>query len=126
MTGETFAAMLRRLREGRFLSQNALARAAGIDPAYVNRLEAGRQPLGNHRPSIPGRTVVLALAEVLDVSQAEADRLLFAAGLAPQVDWQTRALVAEGRLKTIKAAFATIRDALAEEAEPTMLRRRTG
>ena len=126
MTGETFAAMLKRLRTSQaghtqgngvvttqpVLSQTALAHKAGIDPAYVNRLEHGGQT--------PSRTVVLALAEVLDISQAQTDRLLFAAGLAPQEDWQTRAVKAEVRL-------ATIREALAEDDEqPTFIRRQVG
>jgi hypothetical protein len=45
------------------------------------------------------------MAEVLDISQAEADRLLFAAGLAPQADWQTRAQAAEAKLDIIRQAF---------------------
>lgn len=119
MSDETFGAMLRRHREWAFLSQNALARAAGIDPAYVNRIESEKPTNPRGKAATPTRTVVLALAEVLDVSQLEADRMLFAAGLAPQVDWQTRAIAAEVKL-------AAIREALAEDDEPTVLRRRTG
>ena len=38
---EEFAALLRRWRERAGLSQNALARRMGLNPAYVNRLEHG-------------------------------------------------------------------------------------
>lgn len=121
MTGETLGAMLKRLREAAGLSQNQLARQAGCDPAYVNRLEGGKfYPRKDGQPNTFSRAVVLALAEVLDVSQSQADRLLFAAGLAPQEDWQTRAVKAEVRL-------AVIRDALAEDDErPTFIRRQVG
>jgi transcriptional regulator with XRE-family HTH domain len=125
VSGETFAAMLTRLRSSqpghsqgnRFasthhvLSRSALARMAGIDPAYICRLERGSKP--------PSRTVVLALAEVLDISQNETDRFLFAAGLAPQADWQTRAEAAEAKLDIIRQAFDL-------PSEVLTFRRRTG
>lgn len=38
-----FGKLLRELREQAGLSQNALARAAGIDPTHLNRIEAGKQ-----------------------------------------------------------------------------------
>jgi transcriptional regulator with XRE-family HTH domain len=118
VTGETFAAMLTRLRSSQpgysqgnrfasaqqILSQSALARMAGIDPAYVHRLERGGKS--------PSRTVVLALAEVLDISQSETDRFLVAAGLAPQGDWQTRAEAAEAKLDMIQQIFDVPTDLL--------------
>lgn len=122
MTGETFAAMLRRLRLAAGLSQNQLARQAGCDPAYINQMETGsgyRRKDG--QPNMVSRALVLSIAEVLDISQGQADRLLFAAGLAPQADWQTRAVKAEVRL-------AAIREALAEDddEQPTFIRRQVG
>lgn len=105
MTAETFGAMLRRHRIKAALSQNELARQAGCDPAYVNRLERGLTQNKSGRLHLPNRTIVLAFAEVLDVSQAEADRLLYAAGLAPQADWQTRAEAAEAKLDIIRQTF---------------------
>lgn len=105
MSGETFGQMLRRHRIAAALSQNALAHAAGIDPAYVNRLERGLSTRRDGRAHLPHRSHVLALAEVMDVSQAEADRLLYAAGLAPQADYQTRAEVAEAKLHLIRQTF---------------------
>lgn len=127
MTGESFGAMLRRLRIGAALSQNALARGAGCDAAYVNRLERpgqrmrGGQSIFTHAPR---RTFVCAFAQVLGLGPAETDRLLYAAGLAPATDWQTLAEHAEDRL-------AAIREALAEDDDPVLsrlriIRRRTG
>lgn len=63
-----------RARSG--LSQNGLARLAGCDPAYVNRLEKGSQ-------KAPARDVVLKLADALELDQIETDELLIAAGLCP-------------------------------------------
>jgi transcriptional regulator with XRE-family HTH domain len=75
-----FGRLVRAYRFKRGLSQNGLARLAGIDPAYVNRME--RDPLG-----APSRTVVLSLADALEMDDGETDHLLYAAGLAPKTDW---------------------------------------
>lgn len=112
---EPFGVLLRRLRVERGLSQNELARRAGVDPAYVNRLERA-----GPGPNI-GRQIVLSLAEALEMSYAERDRLLFVAGLAPETDWQTRAEDAEAALHIISDAVGV----LASAVEPTLLRRRT-
>jgi transcriptional regulator with XRE-family HTH domain len=61
------------------MSQCELADRAGVDPAYVNRLERGLQ-----RP--PTRGVVEQLARALDLDERATDRLLVAAGYWP---WQT-------------------------------------
>lgn len=114
MTGETFGQMLRAYRIRAALSQNALARMAGIDPAYVNRIEKGVFE-GHVR-----RGVVLSLANVLELSDGMADRLLYAAGLAPQGDYQTRAEAAEAKLDIIRQAFDLPSDVL------TFPRRLTG
>ena len=90
MASESFGAMLRRLREATpgysngngatpphpWLSQNGLARRSGIDPAYVNHLEAGLKPP-------PARLVVEALARTLRLDDADACRLLVSAGYWP-------------------------------------------
>ena len=70
-TGNRFAPM------GRALSQNALARATGVNAAYVNRLESGKQP------APPSRGVVEQLAAALELGGPERDRLLVAAGHWP-------------------------------------------
>lgn len=74
-----FGAMLRRWRIRKRLAQNALARGAGIDPAYVNILE--RQP---DRPP-PSRRVTLALAAALRCDAVDTDLLLIAAGHCPEL-----------------------------------------
>jgi transcriptional regulator with XRE-family HTH domain len=119
MTAETFGAMLRRHRIAAAMSQNELAHQAGCNSAYVNRLERDTVTRKDGRVGLPDRTYILAFAEVLDVSQAEADRLLYAAGLAPQADWQTRAEAAEAKLDMIRQTFDL-------PAELLTFRRRTG
>jgi len=75
-----FGALLRSLRVRSGLSQNQLARRAGVDPAYVNRLERA-SPTSS---SLPSRKVVLALADTLDAGPVDVERLLVAAGLCPE------------------------------------------
>ena len=75
-----FGALLRSLRVRMGFSQNHLARMAGVDPAYVNRLE--RAPAGS--TSLPSRKVVMALAESLEAGPVDVERLLVAAGLCPE------------------------------------------
>jgi transcriptional regulator with XRE-family HTH domain len=76
----TFGERLRAFRGRAGLSQNRLAREAGIDPAYVNRLE--RASLGDSRA--PTRRVVLSLASALTLGPVDRERLLVAAGLCPE------------------------------------------
>lgn len=116
MSGETFGQMLRRLRIERGLSQNELARRAGCDAAYVNRFE--RVGPG----AMVGRAIVLSVADALEMSYAERDRLLFVAGLAPCEDWQTRAEDAEVKLDVIREAIGV----LTTTVEPIDFVRRTG
>jgi transcriptional regulator with XRE-family HTH domain len=126
VTGETFGQLLRRLRIERGFSQNALARMSGVDPAYVNRMERDDGSMSPRKP------IMLALAEALDLSYAERDRLLWAAGLAPEVDWQRRCEDVEAALESVKAAVAvleTVRAAVVDLEtieEPPFIRRRTG
>ena len=75
-----FGTLLRSLRVRMGLSQNHLARMAGVDPAYVNRLE--RAPASS--TSLPSRKVVLALADSLEAGPVDLERLLVAAGLCPE------------------------------------------
>ena len=98
MSSETFGQMLRRFREAKtivvlrhnatwnhdvtrpvMMSQNELASRAGIDPAYVNKLEAGKMPA-------PRRAIVLKLVDALELSVSDRDRLLIAAGYWPWDD----------------------------------------
>lgn len=98
-----FGKTLRRYRVAIGLSQNALARTAGIDPAYVNRFETGK-------PGSPSRNVVLNLAEALGLDLYQTDRLLYDAGLAPQNDWQAIAIDQAKRLAAIEKQFIGIAD----------------
>ena len=75
-----FGALLRSLRVRIGLSQNQLARRAGVDPAYVNRLERAAATSS----SLPSRKVVLALAEAVEAGPVDVERLLVAAGLCPE------------------------------------------
>jgi transcriptional regulator with XRE-family HTH domain len=71
-----FAALLRSLRERAGLSCNELARAVGVDPSYISRLERSeREP--------PRRRVVDGLAAALQLDLDDQDRLLVSAGYAP-------------------------------------------
>ena len=58
-----FAANLRRIREQRGLSQEALALRCDMDPAEVRRIEASKRD--------PGVRVVARLATGLDVAPAD-------------------------------------------------------
>lgn len=59
------------------MAGTALARAGGIDPSYLHRLERGqREP--------PGRTLSLALALGLGLAAPDTDALLAAAGHLPE------------------------------------------
>src|ERR671927_3101 len=73
---EEFADLFQRWRERAGLSQNALARRMGVNPAYVNRLEHGGRGAGN-------RELVEAAADALGLSADERDSLLGAAGHWP-------------------------------------------
>lgn len=75
-----FGALLRSLRIRSGLSQNLLARRAGIDPAYVNRLERAPEDSAN----LPRRRVVLAMAGALELGPVDTERLLVAAGHCPE------------------------------------------
>lgn len=71
----SFGAVLRGFRERAGLSQSALARRAGLDPSFVNRLESGQRGAD--------RGVVEALARALGLDAAEQDQLLAAGGHLP-------------------------------------------
>jgi transcriptional regulator with XRE-family HTH domain len=73
---QEFAALLTRWRERAGLSQNALARRMGVNPAYVNRLEHGGRGAGN-------RELVEAAARALGLAAHERDALLATAGHWP-------------------------------------------
>lgn len=78
--GTSLPAMMRRRRLEAGLSQNQLARATGVDPAYINRIE--RDLPGP--PQMVGRVVVLAIWRALGLSVDDRERLLVAAGHCPE------------------------------------------
>ena len=92
-----FGAAVRLLRQEAGISLNELARRAGVDPAYIHRIEARRV----QRPPLPRRAVVRAIAAALGSSTRQTDHLLALAGHAPGAllelgGWdQTLAAVAE-------------------------------
>jgi transcriptional regulator with XRE-family HTH domain len=71
----TFGGALRGWRTRRRVSQLELAVRAGTTQRHVSFLESGR--------SAPGRTMIIRLAESLDVPIRERNELLLAAGFAP-------------------------------------------
>jgi transcriptional regulator with XRE-family HTH domain len=82
MSVESFSSLLRTYRERADMSCNQLARAIGVDPSYISRLERGeREP--------PRRAVILGVIPALRLEAAEADRLLLSGGYAP-ADWEAR------------------------------------
>jgi transcriptional regulator with XRE-family HTH domain len=66
-----------RLRAG--LSLNQLARRAGVDPAYIHRIESRVV----ERPPLPRRAVVLSIAAALGLDGRASDELLTQAGYTP-------------------------------------------
>jgi transcriptional regulator with XRE-family HTH domain len=74
-----FGARVRALRLAAGLSLNELARRAGVDPAYIHRIEAR----GAQRPPQPRRGVVHAIASALGSSPHQTDQLLALAGHTP-------------------------------------------
>jgi len=70
-----FSRALRERRTGRQLSQLDLALRAGTTQRHVSFIESGR--------SVPGRNMVVRLAESLDLPLRERNELLVAAGYAP-------------------------------------------
>lgn len=77
-----FGAAVRTLRQQAGLSLNELARRAGVDPAYIHRIEATG---GTQRPPLPRRPVVQSIAAALGCNAREAEQLLALAGHAPGV-----------------------------------------
>ncbi|GCD98656.1 helix-turn-helix domain-containing protein [Embleya hyalina] len=80
--GLEFPAELRRRRLARRLSQLELAARAGTSQRHLSFIESGR--------SRPGRTMIIRLAESLELSLRERNALLHTAGFAPvfpESDW---------------------------------------
>lgn len=79
-----FETALREWRRRRGMSQMALAMAAEVSPRHLSFLESAR--------ARPSPTMVMRLAEALDLPLRERNGMLVAAGFAPQFgdsDWQS-------------------------------------
>jgi transcriptional regulator with XRE-family HTH domain len=76
----TFGEAVREARLQAGISLNALARRAGVDPAYIHRIESTRVD----RAPLPRRPVVLAIAAALELDPRATDVLLVRAGHVPQ------------------------------------------
>ena len=127
-----FGASVRALRTTAGISLNELARRAGVDPAYIHRIEA--RGGGARRPPLPRRGVVLGIAQALGLDAPHTDQLLALAGHTPAAlmelgGWdQTLAAVAEllndpSLAGTAKAEFREMVRLLARRwarAEPTI------
>jgi transcriptional regulator with XRE-family HTH domain len=74
-----FGATVRALRVQAGISLNELARRAGVDPAYVHRIESR----GAQRPPLPRRPVVVAIAAAFGSDARQTDQLLALAGHTP-------------------------------------------
>jgi transcriptional regulator with XRE-family HTH domain len=94
-----FAAALRAWRRRRRVSQLELALRAGTTQRHVSFIEGGR--------SVPGRAMVVRLAESLEVPLRERNALLLAAGYAPAYA-ETR--FDDPRLDPLRTALARVLD----------------
>jgi transcriptional regulator with XRE-family HTH domain len=74
-----FGGAVRRLRQEAGISLNELARRAGVDPAYVHRIESRK----TQRPPLPRRAVVVAIGAALGCTRAQTDQLLALGGHTP-------------------------------------------
>lgn len=94
-----FAAELRRWRSARRVSQLELAIRAGTTQRYLSFMERGR--------SMPGRPIVVRLAESLGLSLRERNALLLTAGYAPVF---TESPLNEPLLHPVREALDSILD----------------
>jgi transcriptional regulator with XRE-family HTH domain len=94
---DKFATSIRAWRSGRRVRQLELAHRAGTTQRHVSFIESGR--------SVPGRGMILRLAEVLEVPLRERNALLLAAGYAPAYE-ETR--FEDAGLEPVRAALERI------------------
>jgi transcriptional regulator with XRE-family HTH domain len=97
MTG--FTSELRRWRTARRMSQLDLALRAGTTQRHVSFIEQGR--------SRPGRSMVLRLAESMELTLRERNELLLAAGFVPAFP---ESLLDDEALRPVRQALDTILD----------------
>lgn len=81
----TYGAMLAHFRARASISQERLARKAGVSNSLVSLIETGRRGLKR-----PDRNTVLRLGTALDLTSEEMDELLMSAGHYPTEQKMTR------------------------------------
>jgi transcriptional regulator with XRE-family HTH domain len=94
-----FPSELRRWRLARRMSQLDLALLAGTTQRHVSFIEQGR--------SRPGRSIVLRLAEAMELTLRERNELLLAAGFAPAFP---ESAIDDEALRPVRQALDTILD----------------
>ena len=72
-----FGLLLSKFRKKAILSQKELARIVGLDPTYLSKIEHNQR-----KP--PDRSVVIEIANTLELRENEIDQLLVSAGYQPQ------------------------------------------
>jgi transcriptional regulator with XRE-family HTH domain len=112
-THEPFGERLRQWREVRRVSQLELALRAGTTQRHLSFIERGR--------SVPGRAMVIRLAESLDLALRERNQLLLHAGYAPAYPEST---LDDRDLHAVRDALSAI--LTGHEPYPAMIVNRAG
>jgi transcriptional regulator with XRE-family HTH domain len=110
---QNFGAELRRRRQRRRVSQLELALRAGTTQRHLSFIESGR--------SVPGRAMVIRLAESLGLPLRERNLLLLHAGYAPAYP---ESAFGDEDLRAVRAALQTI--LAGHEPYPAMIVNRAG
>jgi transcriptional regulator with XRE-family HTH domain len=110
---EPFGAELRRWRERRRVSQLELALRAGTSQRHLSFIESGR--------SVPGRAMVVRLAESLSLPLRETNQLLLRAGYAPAYPEST---LGDHDLRAVREALKAVLGG--HEPYPAMIVNRVG
>lgn len=71
-----FGSLLRKFRKELGIPQKELAHIIGLDPSYLSRIEKGER-------TPPERSVVIEIANALELNEEKTDQLLIAAGHTP-------------------------------------------
>lgn len=90
ITDADFPAFLRKLRLRAGISQEGLARLAGLTRQHISYLEI--RHAATDRVATTRREVLLRISHILRLGVYERDALLFKAGKAPVVDWMVVAI----------------------------------
>jgi transcriptional regulator with XRE-family HTH domain len=96
--------------ETRTLSQNELARRAGLDPSYISRLERGVRTDSRAESSTPSVFLVQHLAAAMELGDTERAALLVAAGYWrwPDLDQDTVDFVLAAALAIVAGDYRRV------------------